>query len=436
MPAPGRLVSTGQFPGQAGQLAVQLRQFGLGWRIGLQQRGLAGQSGLVQPLAICRQKPGLIQRGLRADQAVRVFQQRIERIEAGFAALAAGFGVGKGLFAGHQRGGQAGKGVGGQAGNAETLAHAAVYALHQGLLRIPVRQRGQALAPHRPGLGCRWQGEDAPQQGAQAVACQRVGLCHGGFEAVDARLMLADLGAQGIAACQQGALGMLLRDPFLIAAAQIGDEGFLVALRIVDQAAQRRQPALLEAVEHYIQRGAFFADEQHPLPAPGIVGDQVGDGLGFAGARRALDDEAAPVAGKAHGGILGSVRGHHIPLRGDRQRRRGGGLQFARLNRENAVQRRVGVRLGEQLRVIAHQRHLAVIEIGQGDLSEVQIPGVAMAFAFLQHIAGALARRFRHLAHVRLAGRRGGTRLEALGQGAGRYPVFVERAAQRAIVFT
>ncbi|MNV94715.1 hypothetical protein D3C71_1895330 [compost metagenome] len=70
-----------------------------------------------------------------------------------------------------------------------------------------------------------------------------------------------------------------LRDPAFVAATQVGDEGLLVGLRVMDQAAQRIQPSLLEAVEHHVERGTLLADEQDALATSSVVRDQIGNGL-------------------------------------------------------------------------------------------------------------------------------------------------------------
>ena len=67
----------------------------------------------------------------------------------------------------------------------------------------------------------------------------------------------------------------------------------LIALRIVNDRAQASQFHRLQAIHHDIERSALVADEKHALPTRQMVADDVGDGLTFAGPRRAVNDQAA-----------------------------------------------------------------------------------------------------------------------------------------------
>ena len=66
---------------------------------------------------------------------------------------------------------------------------------------------------------------------------------------------------------------------------------------------------LRQAAAHDVERRALLGDEQHPAPPRDLVGEDVGDGLGLAGARRAFQDEGAPTAGEGNRLGLRAVRG-------------------------------------------------------------------------------------------------------------------------------
>ena len=54
------------------------------------------------------------------------------------------------------------------------------------------------------------------------------------------------------------------------------------------------EAGLGQATVNHFQGGPFFRDEQNRFPQRQIVGDDVGDGLRFAGAGRTMEDEAFP----------------------------------------------------------------------------------------------------------------------------------------------
>ncbi len=323
-----------------------------------------------------------------------------------------------------------------QAVHAEALAHGAMHASGELAVWVPVGRGGQAFAQGGAGPWGLGQLGDAAQQGAHAGA-ERFGGCGDGrFEGVDALLLFDHRGGQLCPSGGQGVAVVRLCNPVLVAGAQVGDERLFVGLRVMDQATERIEPALLEPMEHHVQRRALLADEQHALAASGVVGNQVGDGLRLAGARWALDDEAALAAGQADSGVLCGIRCHHAPLlvcgQGSRRLR----FHLAGLDREHAVERRVGLGVFQQLRVVAHQRHLLVVEVGQGHLGEIDIPGIAVPLGCLQHKAFAVGRVDGGLRHVRLA-RSGGGRgsgFKALRELARLHPVLVQRAPQRTVV--
>ncbi|MCY1218560.1 hypothetical protein D9M72_305090 [compost metagenome] len=419
------------------QVCANLAQRSLRRRGRIEQVQVGGEAGVEQPLAVGGNRACLFQRGVLAGQACGAVQQRVERIEQRLGVMAQLLGAAIGALVGQQLRGQARERMRGQAVETEALAHRAVHAVREIALTVPGGQRRQALAQRRPRVRYRRQRRQSSQQCTHAVA-ECLGHCrHRDLERVDTLLVRGQRLGHLRAARSQRVAVMRLRDPLLVAGAQVGNEGFLVGRRVMDQAAQRVQPALLEPMEHHVERGALFADEQHALAAAGVVGNQVGDGLRLARARRALDDKAALAARQANRCVLGRVGRHHVPLLGRCERCGRLGLHVARIDREYAVERPIGAGLVQQLRVVAHQRHLAVVEVGERHLRQVQVPGITVAFGLLQHVALALfALRGGGAAHVGLARTGGGcgARFEALRQFARPHPMLEQRAAQRPVV--
>ena len=69
---------------------------------------------------------------------------------------------------------------------------------------------------------------------------------------------------------------------------------------------------------HHLQGGHFFRHEEDPLALGQGVGNQGGDGLGFAGAGGTVEHEASALAGGGDGVELGGIRAHgqeHLLLR-------------------------------------------------------------------------------------------------------------------------
>ena len=74
----------------------------------------------------------------------------------------------------------------------------------------------------------------------------------------------------------------------------------------------------VQTLFHHLQSGHFFRHEEDPLALGQGVGDQGGDGLGFAGAGGTVEDEAFALAGGGDGVELGGIRAHgqqHLFLR-------------------------------------------------------------------------------------------------------------------------
>ena len=152
-------------------------------------------------------------------------------------------------------------------------------------------------------------------------------------------------------------------------------ELLLVGLRVVDQAAEPSKPSLLQAVVDDVDRRALLADEQHALAAGDVVGDEVGDRLRLARARRALDDVAAAVRGALRSRRPGSGRRARPGSARRRRVRRGAGARRRpRGEREDRVERGVRRVLVEQGVVVADQRHLAVLEVAEREAARGRSP--------------------------------------------------------------
>ena len=435
-----------------------LAQLRAGGRIGVEQRRMRGQAGVVEPARRLGQRGRVGQCSIHAEQAGRVLESRLERFDLGVAIGQQRLALRIGALVAEQARRQPRERMRGQPVVAMALAQQRLQGLARFAFALPQRVIGQALALAGTERRRRRQLDRAPQQRAHPLA-QRLGhRGHGLFVALDP----AELGGQRLvhagARLGQGLVPVRLREPALVAIAQIVDEGLLVGLRIVDQAAQLVQAGLLEPVEHHVERGALLAHEQHALAAPGVVGDQVGDGLRFAGTRRALDDEAAAAAGQRDRGVLGGVAGDHVPLLVRRDRRRRLDLELARLDREDPVEAdplqavaRGSVFFGavallalargpgrarvvvDQLGVVAHQRHLLVVEIGQGDLGQVEVPGIGVAAVVLQRIGGVLG-LLGARAHVQWRRHRRGADRLAQRQRAGLHALAEQGQAERPVV--
>jgi hypothetical protein len=62
-----------------------------------------------------------------------------------------------------------------------------------------------------------------------------------------------------------------------------------------------------EPLDDGVEGRAFFRDEQDALPVGDTLGDQVGDRLALARARRPLNDQMGAALGRLDGGLLGRV---------------------------------------------------------------------------------------------------------------------------------
>ena len=78
----------------------------------------------------------------------------------------------------------------------------------------------------------------------------------------------------------------------------------LVAVQLQAKGAQARR---IEAAAHHFERSEFFGHEQDPLAPRHGRGDQVGDGLGLAGAGRPFDHQVTAIDGVDQSAVLGAV---------------------------------------------------------------------------------------------------------------------------------
>ena len=164
----------------------------------------------------------------------------------------------------------------------------------------------------------------------------------------------------------------------LVGLLQIHDESLLVGLGIMDQAAQVAEAALAEPGIDHVDRRALLADEEHPLAASHVIGNQVGDRLRFAGAGRSLDDVAGAGPGFLDRRRLRGVGRHDVIA--FFQRHGGRQLAFGRPGRQGkrGVKRRVCRRVVQQRLVVPHERHLAVLEVPQRHAAQVEVPNVGI----------------------------------------------------------
>ena len=166
---------------------------------------------------------------------------------------------------------------------------------------------------------------------------------------------------------------------------------------------------------HHVERRALFADEEYPLSLSGIIRDQVGDRLRLARAGRALNDIAAASAGESYRLILRGIAGNDAPLFFRRDRRRRLLNEGTRFDREHLIEGWLRVRRVDQRVVIAHQRHLLIVEIGEGDGGQVDFPRKLVTFA-----AGlAIGHALRFGDHELTLGRISASRCYTLWQGIG-----------------
>ena len=111
------------------------------------------------------------------------------------------------------------------------------------------------------------------------------------------------------------------------------------------------------------------------LPARDVVGDQVGDGLRLAGAGRALDDVAATACARAR---LPRAAWRRRARRGHSSLRATVGGSSSSSGRGSTENTRSKASLDEilleQRPVVAHQRHLPIVEIAQRHGAEIEVP--------------------------------------------------------------
>ena len=103
-------------------------------------------------------------------------------------------------------------------------------------------------------------------------------------------------------------VGILRRAATLERGTELLGEPSLVARPVVGVEDEVREPDAREAGEHRVDGGALLGHEEDPFALSCKGGDEVGDGLGLAGAGRALDHEVGTAAHGVDGRLLGGVR--------------------------------------------------------------------------------------------------------------------------------
>ena len=134
-----------------------------------------------------------------------------------------------------------------------------------------------------------------------------------------------------------------------------------VRLRAVQFQAEVAQPDAVEAPLDDLQGRELLADEQHGPPRAEALGEDVGDGLALARARRAFDDETPPLSRREDCHLLAGVGVHDLAevVRGEQfvelRRVRQGGCVFGFEHVVGAAQR-ADERVGQQAGLSAFVR--------------------------------------------------------------------------------
>ena len=230
-------------------------------------------------------------------------------------------------------------------------------------------------------------------------------------------------------------LGLLFGHQSFVCRLEVSDELLLVGLRVVNQATKLMELLLFQAGVDHVDGRPLLADKQHLLAAHHVIGNQIGDGLGFAGAGRSLNDVAGALARQANGGGLGWVAWHNVEPFVQGQGRSRLGLHRSGHQREDGVEGRILHPIRRQFGVIPHQGHLAIAEVAQRQPAEIKLPVIRVVVGlFTERIELTLALGRGHLVIRRhhVTPRRG-LLLHDLAQTRGRGPnASVEnRQAQR-----
>src|SRR5215510_12033422 len=286
-----------------------------------------------------------------------------------------------------------------------TVAHSPHSALGKIPVGIPDPHAGQLFAKlGTKALSRRRQGCGAAYQLAQAqrflfLICRPYSLVITG----DRFEVLLKCGGCPAAHFLEVAEPVVVLAPLLVLALEVGNEAFLVFLRIVDDAGEPIKPGLAEAVEDDIERGALFANEQYTLAPAGIVRNQVGNRLRLTCAGGTLDDEAASGPRQRDGRVLCGVSRNHIPLLGWWDRGRCLLDEGARFDRKDLIEGWLSHRPVDQLREVADKRHLLVVQVGERDLGEVDFPrefvpcvttlGICQRLGLRDHVVAPRAQR-------------------------------------------
>ena len=191
---------------------------------------------------------------------------------------------------------------------------------------VPVGVKRDPLPFQRRQVGRVFGQADSPIERRPQRQRARVGhASHGGIELFEWLQFLLELVDESPAA--RGRLvaplvgGGQVR---LVRRLEIHHELFLVGLRVVNQAAEFVQAALLEPMVDDVDRRPLLAHKEHAFAADDEVGNQIRDRLRFPGSRRALDDVARAAAGQGDGVGLRRVAGDDVEPLGQRQRFRRG----------------------------------------------------------------------------------------------------------------
>ncbi len=204
----------------------------------------------------------------------------------------------------------------------------------------------------------------------EAHAPRLVGGCgHGGVV-----VQLVPLRSEVVVECSRVGFGHGA-DAFEGVAELAGDlpSGAGLGVEVLNDASE---PHAVEPPDHRVDRRSLLGDEQHRAPLRGESGDEIRDGLGFAGAGRTLDHQVAASEDLADGDVLGRIGGEDevFVLDGDAFEVGGGHLDGGvghvsdglGVSGEGAGEG-VGVDRGGEAGQVLHHRQLLVGEVADGD---------------------------------------------------------------------
>ena len=173
--------------------------------------------------------------------------------------------------------------------------------------------------------------------------------------------------------CQGGLVGLF----------QVHHEFPFVRLRIMNETAQTGESALAQPGIDDVDGRSLLTDEQDAFALCHMVSDQIRDGLRLTGTGRSLDDVAVSGPGLANRRGLRRVAGDNIEAVFQQRSLARLAIHRAGRQREGGLESGIRRLFRQQTLVVAHQRHLAVLEVRQSDVAQVKVPLVRVVLAAL-----------------------------------------------------